>query len=125
PSTTDVPPTIPQPLLDHEWTSSAWITVGGPQPISDGKSSLRFDADGRIYVTTPRNTGSGTATIEDGTITIGRVATTRKACIGEELAKAERQFLELLSHPLTWSINDGALTLTPQDVSDSGLILRG
>lgn len=116
---------VPLPLLDREWTAVAWITIAGPQPISGPGSILSFNTDGWTYVTTPCNNGSGMTVIEDGTISVTNLVTTRKACIDEELANAETQLLELLSHPLTWWINDGELILTPVGASDSGLVLRG
>lgn len=78
-------------------------------------------ADGTVTLDTGCNSGRGTATVSGSTITLGPVATTRKACADRTGRQTEAAVLAVLQGDVDWSISQKTLTLTH---GDNGLVYR-
>ncbi|MEO6122816.1 MAG: hypothetical protein ABIR32_03840 [Ilumatobacteraceae bacterium] len=125
PIMTDVPE-----QLDGEWLAESFITVGALQPIpEDLRVKIRFPDGPTAEIETV--CGHGSALVEFAsdpslgtTLAVGDLQLEPMGECGEGATDVERQFVELLGHPLSWGIDDGRLKLFPTDTDDSGLILR-
>jgi heat shock protein HslJ len=82
---------------------------------------LRFDKD-TVQVSAGCNSGSGTYSVTGGTIRIGDVATTRKACEADAMT-LENAVLAVLHGDVSYSIDSDRLTLKAS--TGKGLQLRG
>ena len=105
---------IANPDLPIEGTT--WLVNGivANQAVSSMplgvEASLVFEG-GNVNVNAGCNTGSGPATLGEGTITFGPIATTRMACEGPAM-DAESQILQVLQGDATYEINGNGMTLT-------------
>ena len=99
-------------LIGGTWTIDSLESADGSAPAPEG-AHMAAD-DGRLYVATGCNRGSGSLTVEDGNaIVIGPIAMTMMAC-EQSLMEWEQSLLAFLGQPLTY-------TLTGEDlVLDSG-----
>lgn len=96
---------------------SAWevTSFAGHTPLADHPITLEFDAKGNIAGNASCNHFGGTCTIEENTIKVGPLRSTRRAC-EPEIMQQEREFLVLLGSITTWKIDpDGILVLTGED----------
>ena len=124
----DVPDdaTTPAALVATSWLLDSHLTVGGLQAYPAGtRAGVSFTVDGRIELDTDCNSGSAPVTFdrdEDGTMLVGPLTMTERACLDEVDAALERSLVSILAEPLTWSAHDGVLVLTPQHISDTGLL---
>jgi heat shock protein HslJ len=69
---------------------------GFPEEIGATARFIQFGSDGRVSGSTGCNRFTGTYSQDGSTLTIGTLATTRRACL-PEVMRREEQFLEVLS----------------------------
>lgn len=110
-------PRQPPPRLD----GTSWTVTGfnnGRQavtsPLADTTLTLAF-RDGRVYGDAGCNGFNASYTRDGERLTIGRVATTRKACAQKGVMEQERQFVAALESVTTWAIDHGMLDLHRAD----------
>ncbi|MFC8002885.1 META domain-containing protein [Streptomyces olivaceus] len=99
------------------------VDVPGPEgqeshPVGkDGKGGahLTFDRDAKtVSGRLPCNRVNASATVSDGSITLGAPSTTRMMCEGS-LMDAEKRLLGLFDGKVDYRIDQGTLTLTSED----------
>ena len=90
-------------------------------PPQGAVGSILFGGDGALAASLGCNTGSAQFTVVGDNITIGAMATTRMACLGEA-AELEKHMLAVLTGAVQFAIDGDALTLTAE--SGAGLGLR-
>ncbi len=99
-----------RPLEGTEWTVTGVIAN---EAVSSGwgeaVATLTI-ADGTVSVATGCNTGSGSATVGEGTITFGPIATTKMMC-DDDAMQLEAAVLAALSGEATYEIEAGMMTL--------------
>ncbi|MGQ3028632.1 MAG: META domain-containing protein [Ferrovibrionaceae bacterium] len=105
-------PAASEPTLEgRDWTA---IQLNGkPIRLIENQSppSLTFDAtSGRVTGSTGCNSLSGSYRVQGDTITIEKVATTRRACMNG--MDTEQPFLAALNQARQWKIAGGLLTLS-------------
>ncbi|WP_295818844.1 META domain-containing protein [uncultured Deinococcus sp.] len=85
-----------------------WRLVGGQgeQPLT-----LRFGPDGRVDGFAGCNTFRGQYSVQDDTLSIGPLATTRRACTSPALQTQEQAYLNDLQTTRTFRVGGGLLTL--------------
>jgi heat shock protein HslJ len=97
---------------------SAWtmktLETGGTTAQAPENAYLSYD-DGRIFVSTGCNHGTAELTLGDGTVTVGPMAMTLKAC-SEELTTWEGALVGFLQGELKYDLSGSNLTLS----NDSG-----
>ena len=96
---------------------SAWevTTSAGQIPLADHPITFEFDTEGNIAGDASCNRFGGTCTIEDNTIKVGPLRSTRRAC-EPEIMQQEHKFLALLGSVTTWQIDsDGVLVLIGEE----------
>jgi heat shock protein HslJ len=74
-------------------TSWTLVDLAGAEAVGDPAPSLAFTEEGTVTGTTGCNTFNGEVSIEGSSLTFGPLATTRMACLEEELAEQEQTFL--------------------------------
>ena len=90
-------------------------------PAGTNVPTFTLAADGTVTVDTGCNSGSATATVSGSTITLGPVATTRKACADRAGRETEAAVLAVLEGDVDWAISEKTLTLTR---GDNGLVFE-
>ena len=73
--------------------------------------SLRFGPDGRVDGFAGCNTFRGQYSVQDDTLSIGPLATTRRACTSPALQTQEQAYLNDLQTTRTFRVGGGLLTL--------------
>jgi heat shock protein HslJ len=103
----------PQQLEGPTWTVEAINTASASSTVPAGvrPPTLTFQG-GTVAVDTGCNTGSGSYTLGDGTVTFGPIATTRMACVDPAGGQVEQQVLAVLTGTATYAIEGDTLTLT-------------
>jgi heat shock protein HslJ len=103
----------PQQLEGPTWTLQAINTASASSTVPAGvrTPTLTFQG-GRIDVDTGCNTGGGSYTLGDGSVTFGPIATTRMACLDPAGSQVEQQVLTVLTGTATYAIEGATLTLT-------------
>jgi heat shock protein HslJ/uncharacterized lipoprotein YbaY len=93
-------------------TGSEWVVEDIGQRMIDGsRVTLNFDADGRLSGRASCNTYVASYTLSGDTLSIGKSATTARAC-GAALMDQERSFLDILQNVQRFDISEtGALVL--------------
>jgi putative lipoprotein len=94
-------------IFDAIWVSEDAAGAGMPATFS-------VKADGKMFGKGPCNSYFGTAEIDDGTITIGEVGSTRMACAPDVMDR-EKAFFEMLRKAASFDIREGRLTLKDKD----------
>lgn len=101
--------------LDGGWTVTGFnngrdavVGLAGDAPVT-----LSFEK-GAVSGDAGCNTFRGTYAVDGKTVTIGPLATTRKAC-AEELMKQEREFLAALGSAVRWSVEGDTLDMHRKD----------
>jgi heat shock protein HslJ len=118
---TDQEVAIPsQSIEGTTWTVEALNTANSSSTVPAGvrPPTLTFQG-GTVAVDTGCNTGSGSYTLGNGTVTFGPIALTRKACI-DPANQVEQQVVAVLDGTATVAIQGGTLTLTN---GSNGLVL--
>ena len=109
-----------RPLLGTRWVVESVISGDVASSLPMGAvAALTFSA-GRVDVETGCNSGSGTATITDGSITFAAISLTKRAC-PPEVMSLEQAVTAVLGGAATYAIEADSLTLM---AGGSGLTLR-
>ena len=96
-------------LKGTSWTVS---TIAGQPTVPTAQPTIVFGSDGSISGSTGCNTYSGTFTVSGSQLTVGPLATTRKACTDEAVSAQESAFTAALGSATTFAVgSDGNLTL--------------
>ena len=115
-----------RPLEGTRWTVDTLYTGTGDTGAAssvptEAEAFLEFDGT-NVTGSGGCNTLNGPATVGEGTITFGPIATTRMAC-AEDVMALEGQVLEVLSGEVVYTIDGDVLTLT-NEAAEAGLGLR-
>lgn len=110
------------PLQGTKWTVNTLMDgeVASSSPTA-ASAWLQFDKD-TVQVSAGCNSGSGTYRVSGNTLTVGDIATTRKAC-EPDIMTLENAVLGTLRGQVTFEIDSDRLTL--KQPSGKGLELRG
>lgn len=106
-------------------TGEAWVVedINRGGVIDNSRLTLTFGADGRVSGSGGCNSFSGTYSADGTSVTLGPLAMTRRACLGEALNAQETRYTAALTGTLNWAIlADGALELTGE--SGTRVLLR-
>ncbi len=98
----------PGPRLHGAWRLD---DLGENGAIDSLKLPLTFATDGTLHGEAGCNRVNGTFKLDGGTLKIGRLATTRRACAKAVMAQ-ERRFLDTLRRAEGWKIESERLILT-------------
>lgn len=93
---------------------ATWRLVGtqGNTPLT-----VTFSADGRITGSSGCNTFMGRYNVDDQALSVGPLASTRRACAAPELQAQEQRFLQDLQQVTRLEVSGGQLTLVTRDGS--------
>ncbi|MFN7179787.1 META domain-containing protein [Hyphomonas sp.] len=94
---------------------AAWVVedINRGGVIDNSRLTLTFGADRRVSGSGGCNSFSGTYSADGSSVTLGPLAMTRRACLGEALNAQETRYTAALTGKLSWAIlADGALELT-------------
>jgi heat shock protein HslJ len=86
-------------------------SIGGTDIAADATPTLVFGTGGMVSGLAGCNNFTGTATIGEGTIEFGPLATTRMACADEAVSQLETDYLAALDEAATWTMEGESLTL--------------
>ncbi len=111
------------PLTGTTWTVDSIITGDAVSSVPNGATAtLLFTDDGRLEVNNGCNSGGGIYDVTDGTLRVGELMTTLRAC-DAPAAQLESAVMSVLNaEEIEYAIDAGALTLM---AGDQGLGLRG
>jgi heat shock protein HslJ len=98
----------PASLDGTSWTLTS---IGGTTVDVESVPTLVFAEAAAVSGNAGCNQFSGTATIGDGTIDFGALASTRMACVDEAATQLETDYLAALDAATTWSIGGETLTI--------------
>lgn len=106
-------------LADHEWMAAV---ISG-EPVANGTQvTLGFSGDGQISGHAPCNAYTGSYTLEDGQLSVGPLALTRKACPPSVMTQ-EQAFISVLQAASLARINEeGVLVL--EDGEGGSIVAR-
>jgi heat shock protein HslJ len=110
------------PLEGTTWTVTGLLSGDTAASVPPGVTATLAFAGGRVSVDTGCNTGSGSATIADGTIRFGSIALTAKACTTWAGA-VERQITSVLAGVQPYAVAGDSLTIGAS--GQAGLALTG
>ncbi|WP_110205016.1 META domain-containing protein [Nocardioides daejeonensis] len=101
-------------LSGHRWQLDSLIDDQAVSSVPRGvKAWLEYDGT-RLRLKGPCNDGTGTATFEDGTLTISDLSVTELGCV-DDRGEVERQVLAVLTGKVGVEIVERRLTLTSPD----------
>ncbi len=106
-------PPIPLPEGRWELQASSFIDIGRIPGIPRATLQIR---DGRLSVFSGCNTGTGSATADDGRMVVSALATTRRAC-PEPLGGFEGRLFKLLRSKPYFRVESYVLTLSADEQS--------
>ena len=113
-------PTDQRVLAGTEWRL---VTLGPPGSETDVVTgttvTVRLGEDGRASGSTGCNTYSGTYEVRGDTISFGRLASTRRACLDQNANEQERRFLAALEAANRFRLSSNRLTI----ISDRGRMI--
>jgi heat shock protein HslJ len=111
-----------RPLEGTVWTVDTLVTGDAASSLPAGARppTLTFEG-GSVAVDTGCNTGSGSYTLADGSVTFAPIATTRVACVDPAAAAVEQHVLAVLAGTATVTVEADALTLAN---GPNGLVAR-
>jgi heat shock protein HslJ len=107
------------PLTGTEWKVTSLVKDGTASSLPEGtvgKARMTFGKDGSVRGNLGCNRFSGMAKVTAGTITFGRLTTTRMACLGPAMT-VERHLLKVLHGSVRYEIQQHRLTLRAPDGS--------
>jgi heat shock protein HslJ len=79
-------------------------------PIANGQPRLELGADGSVGGSTGCNVIKSTYALDDGSLSLGAIGTTRKFC--RAVWETERAFLQMLDNVRGYAVDGNVLTLT-------------
>ncbi|MGP3979719.1 META domain-containing protein [Streptomyces sp. KR80] len=112
------PPKPPKPLEGTKWTVTGLVENESTNDLpagAKGKANFTLGKDGRVSGSLGCNTFSAEATVEDGRIEFGKLASTRQMCPGPVM-KTENKLRSILSGTVSYDQDHRELSLT----ADSG-----
>lgn len=86
-------------------------TIGGTAIEASATPTLEFGTGGMVSGLAGCNRFTGSATIGEGTIEFGPLASTRMACPDEATTQLETEYLAALDQAATWTMEGDSLTL--------------
>ena len=86
-------------------------TIGGTAIAAGTVPTLEFGTGGMVSGLAGCNQFTGSATIGEGTIEFGPLASTRMACPDEATTQLETQYLAALDEAATWTMEGDSLTI--------------
>jgi heat shock protein HslJ len=86
-------------------------SIGGADIAADATPTLVFGTGGMVSGLAGCNNFIGTATVGEGTIEFGPLATTRMACADEAISQLETDYLAALDETATWTMEGDSLVL--------------
>ena len=99
-------------LLGSSWEVTSFA---GQDPLEDHPITFEFDTDGNISGNASCNRFGGSCTIEENTIKVGPLRSTRRAC-EPDIMQQEQKFLAVLSTATAWEMGaEGELVMRGQD----------
>ncbi len=119
-----VPPVEDAALVGTRWVLESLVSGAGPDgAVSSvqGDGELRLHADGSLTGSTGCNQLEGDVEVEDDTLLLGPLATTRRAC-PDLLGPQETHVLTVLQGRVAYEIDGASLSLSAAD--GSGLHYR-
>ena len=96
-------PDLTQSLMAETWLLDA--SASSVQPVTDAPVTLQFDEDGFSGVAQCNSYG-GSYEVGEGSITIGAVGGTLRACVEQDLMDAEAAYLKALEGPHDVDVTD-------------------
>ena len=107
-------------LTGAEWRLVSLGPPGSETDVVTGTTvTVRFGEDGRASGSTGCNTYSGTYEVRGDTLTFGRLASTRRACLDQNANEQERRFLAALEAANRFRLSSNRLTI----ISDRGRMI--
>jgi uncharacterized lipoprotein YbaY len=100
-------------VIDRNIPGGPWyVEYIGERPVIDhSPANFLFGRDGRVSGNASCNQFTGTYEVSGDNLTIGPLATTRRACVGA-LDEQEKRFLLAVASVAKWSIEQGLLVLS-------------
>ncbi len=92
-------------------TKWSLTTIGGTTISASATPTLEFGTGGMVSGLAGCNNFSGSATIGEGTIEFGPLASTRMACTDDATTQLETQYLAALDEAATWTMAGDSLTI--------------
>lgn len=106
-------PDTGEDLAGTRWRLESLGPPGEETPASAGANvTLEFAAEGRAGGSGGCNTYGGPYTVENGSLTFGPLASTRKACVDQGVMELEAQYLAALQAVSEFELAGDSLTLT-------------
>ncbi|WP_155060532.1 META domain-containing protein [Streptomyces blattellae] len=104
------------PLQGTRWTINTLLSRESGDPVAESlpagaKAHLTLTKNNTVTGSLGCNTFNAKATVKDGTIEIGPLATTRMVC-SEPVMKTERELTEILSGKVSYQQKHKSLTIT-------------
>lgn len=100
-----------QPLEGTTWVLDGIEAGGAVSSVPSGiRARIRIDA-GQLAVDTGCNTGSASVTVDGGTLAVGPLAMTKRAC-QQDASDVERSMSQILQGPLDVVVEGATLRLT-------------
>lgn len=107
-------------LAGTAWQLDSIVAGDAASSVPEGVvSTLSFSEDGKLMVSPGCNTGGGSYTATEATLTIGPIAMTAKGC-PPPASDVEADVTGLLQGDVSYSIDGSTLVLTAQKVTGSG-----
>jgi heat shock protein HslJ len=102
-------------LAGTTWKLVSYGSASNPTPaVSDAKTALTFDKDGKLSGNVGCNSISGDYTLNGEQVNFGAVVTTLMAC-ADPLMQQESAVLKMFSGTVKYTVTSGQLTLTSAD----------
>ena len=99
-------------LAGTEWTLVSLGPAGSEADVVAGTTvTAKFGEDGRVGGSTGCNTYGGTYEVRGETISIGRLVSTRRACLDQNANEQERRFLAALEGANRFRLGSNRLTI--------------
>ena len=104
-----------QNLTETGWQLVSFGPSGSETRVVPGTTvTARFGEDGRVGGSTGCNNYGGTYEVRGDTISIGRLISTKRACLDQNANEQERRFLGALEAANSFRLTSGRLTITSQ-----------
>lgn len=104
-------------LTGTTWTLDSLIEGENAASAPDGNATITLDGSGNIKVRSYCNNGAGKVKVGDGTMDIGTIMMTMRACVDPEKGKAESTMMKVLNGEVSFEIEEKKLTVTKGDQS--------
>lgn len=99
-------------LTGTTWQLDSLIDGESATSAPTGNATITLDGSGNIKVRSYCNNGAGKVTVGDGTMDIGAIMMTMRACEDPEKGKAESAMKKVLNGEVSFEIEEKRLTIT-------------